>query len=183
VQSRPGKDARDDQALIRAANGGDAAAFDALYLRYRDWVVSLAQRFTGNHEDALDVMQDTFAYLLGKFPGFVLTCRMTTFLYPVVRSGALTRLRKAGREVADDELLALAPTRDELDARHDDLAQLLAALPAAQREVVLMRFVDGLTLAEIAEAMHVPVGTVKSRLHNGLARLRRDPRVRKYFEP
>ena len=55
-------------------------------------------------------------------------------------------------------------------------------LPEAQREVLLMRFVDGLTLAEIAEALAIPLGTVKSRLHNALRALRDDPRVREYFE-
>ena len=56
-------------------------------------------------------------------------------------------------------------------------------LPETHREVVLMRFVDGLSLDEIATALDIPLGTVKSRLHNALNALRADPRVRKYFEP
>ncbi len=50
------------------------------------------------------------------------------------------------------------------------------------REVVLMRFVDDLSLQEIAAALAIPTGTVKSRLHNALATLRDDPRTRRYFE-
>ena len=77
-------DGRTDQQLIASANRGDAAAFDALYRRYRDWVVSLAFRFAHHRDDALDIMQDTFLHLLGRFPGFVLTCQLKTFLYPIV---------------------------------------------------------------------------------------------------
>jgi RNA polymerase sigma-70 factor (ECF subfamily) len=58
----------------------------------------------------------------------------------------------------------------------------LASLVDTQREVVLMRFVDAMSLAEIAEALEIPLGTVKSRLHKALASLRQDPRTRQYFE-
>jgi RNA polymerase sigma-70 factor (ECF subfamily) len=64
-----------------------------------------------------------------------------------------------------------------------DLAVVLADLPAAHRDAVYLRFVDGLSLVEIAEAQGIPVGTVKSRLHNALATLRADPRTKSYFEP
>ncbi|MEI8195402.1 MAG: sigma factor-like helix-turn-helix DNA-binding protein, partial [Phycisphaerae bacterium] len=63
-----------------------------------------------------------------------------------------------------------------------ELAVVLAVLPSAQREVVLMRFVDDLSLEEIAAALAIPLGTVKSRLHQALAVLRCDPRVRGYFD-
>jgi RNA polymerase sigma-70 factor (ECF subfamily) len=58
----------------------------------------------------------------------------------------------------------------------------LAALPEAQREVLLMRFVDGMSLQEIAAALSIPEGTVKSRMHNALSALKSDPCVRSYFE-
>ena len=58
----------------------------------------------------------------------------------------------------------------------------MAALPEPQREALLMRFVDDMSLAEIAAALSIPVGTVKSRLHNSLAALRRDPRTRAFFD-
>jgi RNA polymerase sigma-70 factor (ECF subfamily) len=64
-----------------------------------------------------------------------------------------------------------------------DLAAVVSGLPETHREVVLMRFVDGLTLEEIGQALDIPLGTVKSRLHNALAALRKDPRVLRFFEP
>ena len=54
-------------------------------------------------------------------------------------------------------------------------------IPAMHREVLLMRFVDDLKLEEIAKALSIPLGTVKSRLHNGISLLREDPRSRRYF--
>lgn len=177
-------DPRDDQTLIAALNRGESVAFDALYYRYRDWVVRLAFRFTASDADALDVLQETFAYLFGKFPGFVLTARMTTFLYPVVKNLSIAAKRKRERH-ASEELMpepVAAEQRVELHESRRELSAALASLPEAQREVLLMRFVDDMSLAEIATALQIPEGTVKSRLHNALATLRTDPRAREYFD-
>jgi RNA polymerase sigma-70 factor (ECF subfamily) len=172
-----------DHELIELANRGDSAAFEALYYRYRDWVYRLAWRFTGNQTDALDVLQETFAYLLGKFPGFELTAAMTTFLYPVVRNTSLAVRRKNRRFASDEEALGTlaAPAPQESDRSRRELATVLAAIPETQREVTLMRFVDGMSLQEIADAMEIPLGTVKSRLHHALRALRDDRRTRDYF--
>ena len=179
-------DPRPDLELVRALNGGDVAAFDALYYRHRDWVVRLAHRFTGNADDALDVMQEAFSYLFRKFPGFVLTASMTTFLYPVVKNLSIAAKRKRNRlaQLPEDSSLPdpPAPQGVDYDAERRELAAVLAALPEAQRETLLMRFVDGMSLAEIAEALGVPEGTVKSRLHNAVATLRKDERTLKFFE-
>jgi RNA polymerase sigma-70 factor, ECF subfamily len=178
-------DPRSDLELIAALNKGDAGAFDGLYYRYRDWVHRLAYRFAQNDQDALDVLQETFAYLARKFPGFKLTAAMTTFLYPVVKNSAIAIRRKKRREPALDPASvpeAAAPD-DAARGGEGDLERLMGRLPDQQRDVLLMRFVDGLALEEIAQILGVPLGTVKSRLHNALATLREDPNVRRYFEP
>lgn len=177
-------DDRDDQTLIAALNRGESSAFDALYYRYRDWVVRLAFRLTGTDADALDVLQETFAYLFGKFPGFVLTARMTTFLYPVVKNLSIAARRKRERHAGEEatfEPAAAEPRRDAQQSRQE-LSATLISLPEAQREVLLMRFVDEMSLAEIGAALGIPEGTVKSRLHNALATLRTDPRAKEYFD-
>lgn len=180
-----GDDSRDDQQLIAAANGGEASAFEALYRRHRDWVVRLAWRFCGDRDEALDVLQDVFAYFWRKFPGFTLTGKLTTFLYPAVRHTALHAKRRQRREPAFGTLPA-EPGADDAEPAHRaraELSQALAALNADQRETLLLRFVDGLSLQEIADAMDVPLGTVKSRIHKSLRQLQDDPRARAYFEP
>ena len=172
-----------DQELIELVNQGDPDAFEALYRRYRDWVYHLAWRFTGNQQDALDVLQETFTYLLGKFPGFSLTASMTTFLYPVVRHISLTVRNKSRRFTSEEEILGgiTAPTLKDTQGSRSELAAVLTVLPDEQREVLLMRFVDDMTLQEIATALNIPLGTVKSRLHHTLKTLRQDRRTRDYF--
>ncbi len=161
---------RSDLELVERANGGDADAFETLYRRYRDWVVALAERYTGNREDALDVLQDAFAHLFGRFPGFVLTAQLKTFLYPVVRNLSLDRVRRRRAEIDVDTLADVLPAPPP--ASSSDVSRLLATLPATQREVLVLRFADDLSLAQIAEALGIPLGTVKSRLHAALTALK-----------
>ncbi len=176
-----------DEQLVNAINKGDAEAFAELYRRHRDWTASLAYRFTGDRELAVDVMQDVFAYLLTRFPGFRLTAQMRTYLYPVVRSTAATHLRRR-KHHADDNALRFVPgpvPRSDPQDQLEDAAALHAAitsLPDGQREVVLMRIVDEMNTREIAAALKIPAGTVKSRLHNALNTLRQNPALRAYFD-
>jgi RNA polymerase sigma-70 factor, ECF subfamily len=161
-------DQRTDVDLARAMRAGDASAFEALYARYHAWVTTLAFRFTRNREDALDVLQETFAYLHRKRGGFELRSQMKTFLYPVVKHLAVSRAQLARRQAPlDPKLDPAAPAVNQ-----DETAALLQGLSDVQQEVVLMRFVDGLDLQAIADALEVPLGTVKSRLHSALELLR-----------
>lgn len=167
-----------DLKLVEAINLGDQAAFAALYHRYKDWVAGLALRFTGHHDDALDVLQETFAYLVRKFPGFVLTAQMTTFLYPAVRNISIAARKKRQRATGGHEDLDAfpqAPTEDSLE--RDDFAQMLTSLSDSHREILIMRFVDDMTQPEIAAALELPLGTVKSRLHHAVLAVRNSPVV------
>lgn len=176
------RDSRSDLTLVALCNQGDVTAFEALYRRYRDWVLGLATRFTGEPNDALDVLQETFTYLLRKFPGLVLTASMTTFLYPVVKNTAIRIRRKRRREGPDEGALAAIPGHDSPpDETAGELRLVLAGLPEAHREVILMRYVDDMSLDEISAALAIPLGTVKSRLHHALNGIRNSPSARKYF--
>jgi len=184
VQSPDQPDAPSDQQLVAALNAGDAAAFEALYFRHRDWVVNLAHRFTGSEDLALDVMQETFLYLLKKFPGFRLTANLKTFLYPAVKNLSIAARRKAARyqsTEAEQQILEQAAAEPPRFCLSSDLNTALANVSEEHREVLLLRFVDGLTFAEIAEAAGIPLGTVKSRLHHALETLRNDPRTKQFF--
>lgn len=184
-QSQDDRDARSDLELVAAINGGDADAFEFLYLRYRDWVTGLAYRFTGDSDAALDVLQETFLYFLKKFPGFRLTANLKTFLYPAVRNLSIAARRKTARfQSSEPELAQIeqTPSPEVSGAPKSELEAVLSLLPEEQREVLLLRFVDNLKLSEIAEAAAVPLGTVKSRLHNALNALREDPRTKLFFD-
>ena len=175
-------DPRSDDQLIAAANEGDESAFESLYFRYRNWVARLARRLAGNDADALDVLQETFVYFFRKFPGFRRTAALTTFLWPVVRNLSIAARRKRQRFAGDAEALARAHVpADETAGESVDLSAALSSLPEGHREVLLLRFVDGLCLDEIGQVLGIPTGTVKSRLHNALESLRSDPKARRYF--
>lgn len=175
------EDARGDKELIAAIQRGEEGAFEALYYRHRDWVARLALRFTGDRDLALDVLQETFAYLVRRVPSLQLTSALTTFLYPAVKHLATSAREKRERFSGGDLLDGVESPDPPGSDQRAELAAALKRLPEAQREVILMRFVDGFTLEEIAVALQVPVGTVKSRLHNGLSTLRDDPNTRSYF--
>jgi RNA polymerase sigma-70 factor (ECF subfamily) len=147
-----------------------------LYRRHRDWVAALAERHTGNRDDALDVLQETFAYLFGRFPGFMLTAQLKTFLYPVIRNLSLDRIRRRRPEVDVETLADVLPAPPV--ASDGDVNRLLASLPSTHREVLVLRFADDLSLSQIAEALAIPLGTVKSRLHAALTALKERQRER-----
>ena len=140
-----------DEELIERANRGDAEAFEQLYRRYRDWVYRLACRFTGNQQDAQ------------------------------VKHLSLNVRRRRAAGSLDATALDDVPAPEPPASSRAELAAAMASLASEQREVVLMRFVDGMSLEEIAVALHIPLGTTKSRLHNALRKLRDDPRTRDYF--
>jgi RNA polymerase sigma-70 factor, ECF subfamily len=173
---------RSDRELVQSVNLGDSAAFDELYHRHRDWVYRLAWRFTRNHQDAQDVLQETFLYLLGKFPGFQLTAALTTFLYPTVKHLSLNVRRRKGLCQGDESIDAdQIPDLSRTETPRPELAAVLKSLPPEQQETILMRFVDDMSLSEIAIALGIPLSTVKSRLYQGLQKLRDDPGTREYF--
>lgn len=175
---------KSDRQLIELANKGDQDAFEALYYRHRDWVYRLARRFTGNQQDALDVLQETFTYFLGKFPGFELTASMTTFLYPAVKHISTAIQAKKRRFSSNNDVLndlAASESEKQTDRGRSELAAVLNILPEDQREILLMRFVDDMRLADIAGALDIPLSTAKSRLYHALETLRNDGRTKSYF--
>ena len=170
-----------DPELVEICNSGgrkDAeAAFGLLYRRHRDYVTRVALRFSSDREIAADTLQETFLYLLRKFPptgeGLVLTARLRSLLYPVAKNLTLTALKRRRRNerhagIEPDQL----PDPRSLDPPRENLAMIMDGLSSAHREVLQLRFVDGMRLNEIAEALEIPPGTVKSRLHFAIRKLR-----------
>ena len=181
VETKHEVDARSDLELVAAINRGDPAAFEVLYYRYRDWVARVAYRCTGDEFAAQDVLQETFLYVLKKFPGFRLTATFKTFLYPAVRNLSIAARRKTERYQAGEagrETLERTAAPDTSQPNTQELRAVLNCLPEEQREVLMLRFVEGLSLDEVAQAMEIPLGTVKSRLHAALTALKERQRDR-----
>lgn len=179
---------RTDADLLASAQAGDDSAFETLYFRYRDFVVRVARRFAADDEQAVDAAQETFAYLLRQLRGVRLAGKLTTYLYPIAKNRALDARRKAERERrrigrwAAQQTAAAGSDVHIQRGTDESLAAAIEALAEPQREVLLMRVVDGMSVDEVAAALQVPAGTVKSRLHNALETLRSRPELRAYWD-
>lgn len=170
-----------DRELVDLCNGGSRReaieAFETLYRRHRDYVTRVSLRFCSDREIAADVLQETFIYLLQKFPpsgeGLVLTAQLRSLLYPVARNCTLSAIKRRRRDESSTGLEPdQLPDPRTVDPQHENLARVLSNLSERHREVILLRFVDDMRLNEIAEALGIPTGTVKSRLHLALKALR-----------
>ena len=172
---------QDDHALIERINAGPPGAepaFRDLYEKHKHFALRIALRFAPDRETAEDVVQDAFISLLNQFPGFSLSAKFTTWLYPVVRNRAVSIARKPRlvREQADPE------DKPPVAGEHDAVREAVMKLPEAQREVLLLRIVEGHSVAEVAEALDLPEGTVKSRTRLAVATLRERPELRRLFD-
>lgn len=179
--THPRFDKLSDSELVEICNSGrrqDAAdAFDSLYRRHRDYVTRVALRFCSDREIAADTLQETFLYLLRKFApggdGLVLTAQLRSLLYPVARSLTLTAVKRSHRDKHETQMEPdQLPDPRSVDPEYENLGKAMAGLSASHREVLLLRFVDGMRIGEIAEALDIPPGTVKSRLHFAVGALR-----------
>lgn len=168
-----------DEELIEAARRGDDSSFEVLFARYSRYVLLLAARFGVTGEPARDLLQETFLVFLRRLPSFEMKARFTTFLYPTVRNLSRKRKDRGPRWLFLDDhavMSARVPAQGDLVEGHHTVVKLLSSLPDAQREVLLLRYVDGMSMKEIAIAADIPEGTAKSRLHHALVVLRAEGR-------
>ncbi|MGZ6070117.1 MAG: RNA polymerase sigma factor [Myxococcaceae bacterium] len=178
--------ARTDEELLQAARAGDEEALEALLARHEKQVFRFGLRMCGNEEDARDVLQET---LLAAFKGmrqFRGDAQLSTWLYQVARSFCTKARRRGAGEPARHESLegparevsAPASAPDERAHAREMarvLQEALLALPESQREVVLLRDVEGLSAEEAARVVGIEVPALKSRLHR--ARLAMQERI------
>ena len=188
-------DRRSDRELVELCNRGDrdeaVQGFETLYRRHRDYVTRVALRFGADQDAAVDVLQETFLYLLKKFPptgeGLVLTAQLRSLLYPVAKNLTLSSLRQHARlddsEEFDPDRLPAPGDTDPAERDAAPLSSALARLSAERREVLLLRFVDDMSLQDIADTLSIPLGTVKSRLHLAVRELRESPEIKDFAKP
>ncbi len=174
-------DKQSDLELVELCNDGSrrdaAAAFETLYRRHRDYVTRVSLRFSSDREIAADVLQETFLYLLKKFSptgeGLILSAKLRSLLYPVAKNQTLSAIKRRRRDESSTDFEPdRLPDPDTVNPQHENLARMLSHLSPRHREVILLRFVDDMRLNEISEALDIPTGTVKSRLHHALRALR-----------
>ena len=162
-----------DELLVLHAQSGRRLALDRLALRWRPRHYAHARRLLGSAENAADAVQDAWIGIVRGLWRLRDPARFPAWSYSIVtrRCQDLLRRRLRAPETALDDSVdpAAAAERDEVD----DLRVGIRALPGDQRAAVAMFYRDGLTVIEIAEALKIPVGTVKTRLFHARRALRR----------
>ncbi|MET7401134.1 sigma-70 family RNA polymerase sigma factor [Dactylosporangium sp. NPDC005572] len=171
-------DETDAELLARVA-GGDGDALVGLYERHARRLLGYLLRLAGDRMTAEEILQDTLLAVWRSAGTYGQQSQVSTWLFGVARRQAWNRLRGTAPPVPaepDDRAADPGPGPDELAiaaAGGTPVAAAVGRLPDHQREVVGLVLVAGLPLAEAAEVLGVPVGTVKSRLHHARAALAR----------
>ena len=163
-----------DGALLDAHLAGDPDAFGDLFRRHRDVLWAVALRTTGNPADAEDALQDAMVSALRAVPRFERRSAVRTWLYRIVVNAGLDRLRRTASHptdpLPDQDPVERTEPFGQVDARMDLLAAL-GTLNSDQRAAVVLVDMEGLPVAEAADVLEVPVGTVKSRCARARAQL------------
>jgi RNA polymerase sigma-70 factor, ECF subfamily len=163
-------------ALSRSASGGDSTAFAELVREHQGMVFSIAYHYLQDRALAEDLAQEVFLELYQSLGRIQSAAHLTFWLRRVTANRCIDQGRKKLRrreqalEEAPEPVANSSPADPLLLGR---LRQSLASLPERQRMVVILRFQEGLGPAEIAEALEMPVNTVKSTLHRSLEELRK----------
>ncbi|MGZ3405777.1 MAG: RNA polymerase sigma factor [Polyangia bacterium] len=160
----------DGETLARA-QAGDRDAFRALYERYADVVYAFVRRMLGDDAAAEDALQDTFLRVARSLSSFDRggAAALSTWILTIARRAALTPRRPP--PMAPLREPEVTPIPVELAAVRRRLEEALGALSPEQRAVFVLRELSQLSYDEIAEAVGVDVGTVRSRLHRARAAL------------
>ena len=163
---------RPESELIVLAQQGDQAAYGVLVRRHQDRIYRHLLNLTGSREEALELAQQAFIEAWQALPNWVPNAQFHTWLYRIASNAAIDVLRRR-------KVVRFVPLDDDYDAPADQpgpeaqlqarqslraLDAALARLPPQQREIVLLREVEGLSYAELAATLGIDEGTVKSRL-------------------
>jgi RNA polymerase sigma-70 factor, ECF subfamily len=189
--------ASDDLDLVHACKNGDVAAFERLVKRYDRKLLRIAQHVTHNREDAQDAVQEAFLKVFQKLDQFREDSTFSTWLIRITLNQSLMKLRKqrrATREVSLDqdfqsetEVLPMEVTdwspnpeqRYWASELRDILVKALNGLRPILRTVFVLRDIEGLSIVQTAQVLHVSHTTVKARLWR--ARLQLRERLNYYF--
>jgi RNA polymerase sigma-70 factor (ECF subfamily) len=162
-----------DEELMRAVAGGDEVALTALIDRHSARVHAFLLRYSGNRADADDLLQETWVRVARAAQSFDAARRFRSWLYGIATHLARDQFRRRSAKERALRALATQPRAQQRDALdRAELHERIAELPDSMRAVLQLRYFESMGEAEMAEALGIPRGTVKSRLHAALRELR-----------
>ncbi len=166
-----------DEALMENLRQGDIQAFDELYTRHRQSLFNFLYRLLHDAALAEDVFQETYIRVLENVDRFNPRRKYSTWLYTIAHNLCMDELRRQSMSIPAEKMATSPPACDPLERlleREDEetVHQLLAGLNPHLRAVVVLRVLRGCSQEETANIVGIPIGTVKSRLHNALRQLR-----------
>ena len=174
-------DTRSDRELVYAARDGYMLAFDGLFYRYKDGIFRLGLAITKDPSAAEEIVVDTFARAHRAIARLEPEGSLRPWLYRVAVNLSYNRRPRKGLVMStlEDVTLDTLTSDDRSPSSLAELSELRGVVLAAidtlrpkHKVVVVLHYLNGLNLAEIAQVVDCPVGTVKSRLHYALRRLR-----------
>ncbi|MHC4195337.1 MAG: RNA polymerase sigma factor [Planctomycetota bacterium] len=183
----------DDAVLVRQSQAGDVAAMEKLILRYQNRIYNLILKICANPDDAAELAQETFVRVIENIDGFQLRSSFYTWIFRIAVNLTLNHCKRSTRlgftSIDAERDSQDAPAKmlkqilaDERSPEPDAIAQkkelceiiikALMKLDEAQRVVIVLRDIEGMNYAHIAETLEVKPGTVKSRLSRARNALR-----------
>jgi RNA polymerase sigma factor (sigma-70 family) len=175
-----------DEALLNAIAGGATWALEALYDRYSRVLYSLAYRMVADHQIAEDLLQDAFISIWRRATSYSpQTGAAHSWIISILHHRAIDHLRAVRRrsavqeapldEIELDETTAFPDVWDEAweSVKSEQVYAALMKIPTEQRLVIELAYFQGWTHTEVAEGIHIPLGTVKARIRLGLQHLKR----------
>ncbi len=170
-----------DQELIERLRRGDKSAFREIYARYSQVVFNLAFRMLRSREEAEEVVQEIFLQVWNKADTYDSERgAISTWIVNIARSRSIDKLRTLGYREQTTELIEervnsksdLSRIIEEREESRKVIREALDSLPENQRIAIEMVFFEGLTHIEAAEKLNEPVGTIKTRIRLGVAKLK-----------
>lgn len=172
-----------DRDLVARCQRNETGAFDVLVTRHQDRVYGAVQRFCGDAEDACDIVQRAFINAFRKIQEFKGDAAFSTWIYRIAFNQAISFRRENRRTSVsiyskEDEILAepaddRSPTEGmETRETQKKVQQALDLLEDADRQIILLKDLQGCSYDEIAGVLQIPKGTVRSRLHRARLELK-----------
>jgi RNA polymerase sigma-70 factor (ECF subfamily) len=163
-----------ERELVERCRRGEEGAFQELVDRYKDLVFALIARTVPDRSRAEDLAQEVFLRIYRGLPYFRGEARLSTWIYRIVANVCLQEPDRRGSAVALDA--ASTPSAadrqfGDLELR-DRLEKAIARLPAHYRLIVAAHYLDGVQYEDLAEALQLPLGTVKTQLYRAKRQLR-----------